>query len=323
MLRLLCVLSSLQALTACLERQRARSHTIAPCFCSFTMAESPDEAKLLVQQVLEEGVTTLLGIGPSTSKATVKSKFRELAMKLHPDRNHAPKAGEAFRVVQEAYELAMEFFDARETALSHPRDPQPVEELSLPSFLNWSMDTLNRSPSIPSPTSPSQPTKAPEVRPPLATLLAELPPPPPSEWPPLTSASMTAPTSKKSRLDIFEDVDLDLPVKLLQGISHPSPRFDIFACGHSDPHAPPGPPHRAPPLPYVRRHVSVDLLPFPLEPSEPRPLPVQTHSLPARRTRPPAPRPPPPPPGRPRPQGPTQAAAPLHLRLTGLLKVQQ
>jgi hypothetical protein len=230
------------------------------------MAESPDEAKLLVQQVLEEGVTTLLGIGPSTSKATVKSKFRELAMKLHPDRNHAPKAGEAFRVVQEAYELAMEFFDARETALSHPRDPQPVEELSLPSFLNWSMDTLNRSPSIPSPTSPSQPTKAPEVRPPLATLLAELPPPPPSEWPPLTSASMTAPTSKKSRLDIFKDVDLDLPVKLLQGISHPSPRFDIFACGHSDPHAPPGPPHRAPPLPYVRRHVSVDLASLPPPP---------------------------------------------------------
>ncbi|MCC2097533.1 MAG: DnaJ domain-containing protein, partial [Hyphomicrobiales bacterium] len=48
----------------------------------------------------------LLGVGRSADEKELKSAFRKLAMKYHPDRNPDDKASEAkFKEINEAYEV--------------------------------------------------------------------------------------------------------------------------------------------------------------------------------------------------------------------------
>lgn len=46
-----------------------------------------------------------LGLPPKAEEAEIKSKYRALVRKYHPDTNPAPSAQEAFRAIQEAYDL--------------------------------------------------------------------------------------------------------------------------------------------------------------------------------------------------------------------------
>lgn len=45
----------------------------------------------------------VLGVSKSDSQDTVKSQYRKLALKFHPDRNKSPEAGEHFKEISEAY----------------------------------------------------------------------------------------------------------------------------------------------------------------------------------------------------------------------------
>jgi molecular chaperone DnaJ len=47
----------------------------------------------------------VLGINKNATKSEIKSAFRKLAMKLHPDRNKASDAEEKFKEIGEAYEI--------------------------------------------------------------------------------------------------------------------------------------------------------------------------------------------------------------------------
>ncbi|MCQ2792885.1 MAG: molecular chaperone DnaJ [Bacilli bacterium] len=47
----------------------------------------------------------VLGISKSSSKDEIKSAYRKLAKKYHPDLNHEPDAAEKFKEVQEAYDI--------------------------------------------------------------------------------------------------------------------------------------------------------------------------------------------------------------------------
>ena len=47
----------------------------------------------------------VLGVGKSASKDEIKSAYRKLAKKYHPDLNHEPDAAEKFKEVQEAYDI--------------------------------------------------------------------------------------------------------------------------------------------------------------------------------------------------------------------------
>ena len=47
----------------------------------------------------------VLGIDRNASEEEIKKAFRKLAFKYHPDHNHEDKAGEAFKEVNEAYEV--------------------------------------------------------------------------------------------------------------------------------------------------------------------------------------------------------------------------
>ena len=60
-----------------------------------------------LQECLKE-----LQLGPGANLDEVKSAFRKLAFKYHPDLNPSPKAAEKFRVVNEAYVTARKLLDA-------------------------------------------------------------------------------------------------------------------------------------------------------------------------------------------------------------------
>jgi curved DNA-binding protein CbpA len=52
----------------------------------------------------------LLGLNPQASKAEIKFAFRDLAKRLHPDKNPSSEAEATFQQVNEAYQLVMRSF---------------------------------------------------------------------------------------------------------------------------------------------------------------------------------------------------------------------
>src|SRR5450432_1419859 len=73
---------------------------------------------------------TILGLAKSASTAEIKSAFRKLAKKYHPDQSKEPKAKERFAEIGQAYEIVgdekkRQAFDRGEIdAEGKPRAPQ-------------------------------------------------------------------------------------------------------------------------------------------------------------------------------------------------------
>ncbi|WP_319585020.1 DnaJ domain-containing protein [uncultured Pseudodesulfovibrio sp.] len=74
-----------------------------------------------------------LKLAPGANLDEVKSAFRKLAFKYHPDLNPGPHAAEKFRVVNEAYVTAKKLMEpsgptASETRDNEPKGPQASQE---------------------------------------------------------------------------------------------------------------------------------------------------------------------------------------------------
>jgi hypothetical protein len=65
----------------------------------------------------------VLGIPPNADDATIKKAYRQLALKLHPDKNSAPHADEAFKAVGLAYATLSDSQKRRIYDLSGEEDP--------------------------------------------------------------------------------------------------------------------------------------------------------------------------------------------------------
>jgi DnaJ-class molecular chaperone len=65
----------------------------------------------------------VLGLGKNASAAEIKSAYRQLALKWHPDRNKSPQAEEIFKEINEAYEV-----------LSHNQKKQAYDQFGHAAF---------------------------------------------------------------------------------------------------------------------------------------------------------------------------------------------
>ena len=67
----------------------------------------------------------ILGLSKSASDSEIKSSYRKLAMKYHPDRNPGDKkAEEKFKEISESYEI-----------LKDPQKKRPTISMGMPHFL--------------------------------------------------------------------------------------------------------------------------------------------------------------------------------------------
>ena len=46
---------------------------------------------------------SILGLSQNATEDEIKKSYKKLAMKFHPDKNHAPQAADAFKKVSAAY----------------------------------------------------------------------------------------------------------------------------------------------------------------------------------------------------------------------------
>ena len=67
----------------------------------------PDEQESTVNRILEQGQDyyKILDVSTEVSEADLKKAYRKLALIIHPDKNKATGAGEAFKKVGKAYEI--------------------------------------------------------------------------------------------------------------------------------------------------------------------------------------------------------------------------
>jgi len=64
---------------------------------------TPEDVKLCSEILAKTDYYQILGLEKKASDAEIKKAYRKLALKLHPDKNNAPKATDAFKKVSTAY----------------------------------------------------------------------------------------------------------------------------------------------------------------------------------------------------------------------------
>merc|ERR1719232_2284107 len=68
----------------------------------------------------------ILGVSKEASEADLKKAYRKLALQFHPDKNHAPGAGEAFKAIGNAFAVLSDPEKKRQYDLYGPMDSQPT-----------------------------------------------------------------------------------------------------------------------------------------------------------------------------------------------------
>lgn len=82
-------------------KMEQRLHEFVRKFAGEASAKTPPPKTALSK---EAQALETLGLGPQADRKTIKSRYRELVKKYHPDTNpDNPKAAERFRIVTEAY----------------------------------------------------------------------------------------------------------------------------------------------------------------------------------------------------------------------------
>src|SRR5262249_24459742 len=109
------------ALRAAGQRAKWRTETLGLCACQKARAKD---------RTIMRDPYDVLGVGKSASAAEIKSAFRRLAKKYHPDQSKEPRAKERFAEIGAAYEILGDekrrgAFDRGEIdAEGKPRAPQ-------------------------------------------------------------------------------------------------------------------------------------------------------------------------------------------------------
>jgi len=67
----------------------------------------------------------ILGVNKEASESDLKKSYRKLALQFHPDKNHAPGAGEAFKAIGNAFAVLSDPEKRRQYDLYGPMENQP------------------------------------------------------------------------------------------------------------------------------------------------------------------------------------------------------
>jgi len=59
--------------------------------------------KLCREIIAKKNYYGILGLATSATEEEIKRSYKKLAIKFHPDKNHAPQAADAFKKVSAAY----------------------------------------------------------------------------------------------------------------------------------------------------------------------------------------------------------------------------
>ncbi|XP_062504999.1 dnaJ homolog subfamily B member 12-like [Corticium candelabrum] len=102
------------------QRGEARSNTENKCDRDFT-----EEQVELVKSMNDcKDYYKVLGVSKDVSDLDLKKQYRKLALRLHPDKNKAPGASDAFKVVGTAYAVLSDKEKRRQYDLWGPEDSQ-------------------------------------------------------------------------------------------------------------------------------------------------------------------------------------------------------
>lgn len=58
---------------------------------------------MCIEILKKQSYYEVLSLSVDATETELKKAYRKLAIKLHPDKNHAPESGEAFKKVSAAY----------------------------------------------------------------------------------------------------------------------------------------------------------------------------------------------------------------------------
>mmetsp|Transcript_26448 Transcript_26448/g.85491 ORF Transcript_26448/g.85491 Transcript_26448/m.85491 type:complete len:350 (+) Transcript_26448:176-1225(+) len=98
---------------------------------SSSSSSSNDKASAVVRQILERkkrGHYEVLGVSKTASEDDIKKAYRKLALSVHPDKNKAEKADEAFKAIGTAFAVLSDSTKRRQYDLGFDEDGAPQEQ---------------------------------------------------------------------------------------------------------------------------------------------------------------------------------------------------
>ncbi|XP_030626820.1 dnaJ homolog subfamily B member 12a [Chanos chanos] len=85
--------------------QNAEDHTPKESTAESAKSYTPDQLDAVKRIKRCKDYYEILGVGKDASDEDLKKAYRKLALKFHPDKNHAPGATEAFKAIGNAYAI--------------------------------------------------------------------------------------------------------------------------------------------------------------------------------------------------------------------------
>ena len=96
-----------------------------------TSSEASEKASAVVRQILakkKKGHYEVLGVSKTASDDEIKKSYRKLALSVHPDKNKADKADEAFKAIGTAFAVLSDPAKRRNYDLGGDDDGEPTQQ---------------------------------------------------------------------------------------------------------------------------------------------------------------------------------------------------
>lgn len=97
------LLDQAKKMTASAQRPPQSSQPEQPTQAPQSKSFTAEQEKMCQDIMRKSNYYEILGLGQSATQPEIKKSYRSLALKLHPDKNQAPSASEAFKKINKAF----------------------------------------------------------------------------------------------------------------------------------------------------------------------------------------------------------------------------